>query len=159
MASSHVHHYQLNLSWAADASSHTTNYRSYSRDHLIEIDGKAPMQVSADPAFQGNSARHNPEEYLVAALSSCHMLTFLSLAARRGLLVRSYQDRASGEMIQDGHGGRFSQVTLRPLVVLEPGQDPAPVNELHHQANRDCFIACSMNFPVHHEPETRVAES
>ena len=87
MASSHVHHYELTLSWAADASSRTANYRSYNRDHLIEIDGKAPMQVSADPAFLGNSSPWPGVESAFPAVWSRPMKRYPFFALAAALLL------------------------------------------------------------------------
>lgn len=142
------HHYSLALVWDSDDSSSTHNYNSYSRDHQITIEGKGTLNVSADPAFKGSKELWNPEDQLVAALSSCHMLTYLDLASRHKLLVLAYEDRATGLMVQEGNGGRFTEVTLNPSVTLAEGSDEKIAAQLHHDAHNECFIANSVNFPV-----------
>ena len=142
------HLYSLALVWDSDDSSTTQDYNSYSRDHQITIEGKGTLNVSADPAFKGSKGLWNPEDQLVAALSSCHMLTYLALASRNKLLVLAYEDKATGLMVQEGNGGRFTEVTLKPSVTLAEGSDENMAAQLHHDAHNECFIANSVNFPV-----------
>lgn len=153
---SQTHAYRTQLTWTGAARGPTTSYAAYSRDHTTTIDGKPPIEGSADGAFRGDPSRHNPEDLLVASLSSCHLLSFLALAARAGVHVVAYEDDASGIMALDGNGGRFTEVVLRPRVTVAAGTDEARVLELHERAHHDCFIASSMNFPVRAEPETIV---
>ena len=95
---------------------------------------------------------------LVAGLSACHKLWYLHLAAQNGLVVTAYVDEAEGVMVEDEDGGgHFESVTLRPHVTLASG-DEAAAQALHHEANALCFLARSMNFPVHHEPVIRLAD-
>src|SRR5690606_525513 len=100
--------------------------------------------------------RYNPEEMLLAALASCHMLMYLHLCAKAGVVVEAYSDRAQGSMSEDGKGGgRFNQVLLRPRVHIS---DPAMENKamaLHKRANALCYLANSVNFEVLHEPQVR----
>lgn len=112
---------------------------------------------SSDPAFRGDKTKYNPEELLVASLSSCHMLSYLHLCAVAGVIVTDYVDNASGIMVEtpDG-GGHFSEVTLNPIVTLTDQSMVDKANELHEQANRVCFIANSCNFPVYHKPSCLV---
>ncbi|MEO6218956.1 MAG: OsmC family protein [Ginsengibacter sp.] len=90
---------------------------------------------------------------MVAALSGCHMLSYLHLCALAGIVVVEYSDNASGTMEQtpDG-GGHFTEVTLTPTVVVADESMIDKANELHHKASQLCFIANSCNFPVHHKP-------
>jgi organic hydroperoxide reductase OsmC/OhrA len=113
---------------------------------------------SSDPAFRGDPGRYNPEELLVAALSQCHLLWFLHLAATAGVVVTGYTDRPEGTMTEHADGaGEFTEVVLRPAVtVAEPGMVDA-VAGLHERAHRMCFIARSVSFPVHHQPSTSAA--
>jgi organic hydroperoxide reductase OsmC/OhrA len=150
MSKQSVHEYRLELSWAGDTA---TGYLRYPRDHEITITGKPTLALAADPAFLGDPSRHNPEDLLLAALSSCHLLSYLALAAKHRVQVLGYSDQATGTMTEDGQGGgRFTDVTLRPrVVVAEPGQLER-AGQLHADANRLCFIAQSVNFPVHHDP-------
>lgn len=154
----HDHHYTGQAIWTGAAEGGTTGYRAYSRRHTFQAGGKPVLDLSADPAFRGDPALYNPEELLLAALSSCHMLSYLSEAARKGVVVTAYEDRATGMMRQEGTGGHFTEVTLHPVVTVAAGSDLALARHLHEEAARDCFIAASMNFPVRHEVEIRVAE-
>lgn len=148
-----MHTYQTLLDWSAQGGEGTTSYRSYRRDHTIAAEGKAPIAASSDPTFRGDASRYNPEELLVASLSSCHMLWYLHLCSTNGIVVTDYRDRAVGTMEEtaDG-GGHFVRVVLRPSVKISAG-DSARALELHHEAHRLCFIARSVNFPVEAEPE------
>ncbi|HVJ42325.1 MAG TPA: OsmC family protein [Dongiaceae bacterium] len=151
------HHYVAQLHWAGAKDGATTSYRAYSRHYQVTVEGKPLLDLSADPAFRGDPARYNPEELLLASLAGCHMLTYLALASLKGLAVTAYEDRATGTMRQQGNGGRFTEVTLHPIVTVAAGSDLALAEHLHEDAGRDCFIAASMNFPVKHEVEIRVA--
>lgn len=151
------HHYTTILDWTGAKEGGTVNYRGYSRHYQVSAEGKPVLDLSADPHFRGDPGKYNPEDLLVAALSGCHMLTYLALAARKGLIVTAYQDRASGTMREVGEGGHFTDVTLHPIVTIAAGQDAAMAEHLHDHAGRDCFIAASMKFPVHHQVEIRVA--
>jgi organic hydroperoxide reductase OsmC/OhrA len=143
-----THAYQTQLHWAADGDG-TKTYRSYSRDFTIGASGKPPIPGSSDPAFRGDAARYNPEELLVASLSSCHMLWYLHLCSRSGIAVLEYRDDAIGTMEEDARGaGRFVRVELRPAVTIAAGDDPSRAVALHDEAHRFCFIARSVNFPV-----------
>lgn len=149
--SAREHYYRLDLEWTGSARGPTATYQSYSREYTVRIDGKAPLQGSADPAFRGDPALLNPEDLLVAALASCHMLSFLAVAVRAGVVVIHYRDEAEGLMTLEAGHYQFTRVMLRPRVVVAAGTDPALVDRLHHQAHESCFIARSVNFPVEHE--------
>jgi organic hydroperoxide reductase OsmC/OhrA len=145
------HRYQLALTWTGAERGPTSSYQSYSREYLVEFEGKPPLRGSSDPLFRGDASLHNPEDWLVAALSGCHMLSFLAEAARAGLRVEAYTDAAEGTMVFEGGGGRFTRVLLRPRVTVPTGSDPELVHRLHDNAHASCFIARSVNFPVEHE--------
>jgi organic hydroperoxide reductase OsmC/OhrA len=147
------HHYRVTVRWTGNRGEGTRTYTAYSRDHVIEADGKPAIPGSSDPAFRGDRARWNPEELLLASLSACHKLWYLHLCAVAGLSVLSYQDAAEGTMTEDSSGaGRFIQVILRPTIAFAIGTDLAKAEALHHDAHRHCFIANSVNFPVLCEP-------
>lgn len=149
------HTYQLQIEWTGNDGPGTANYRSYRRDHTISVGGKPPIAASSDPAFRGDPARYNPEELLVAALSSCHMLAYLHLCAVNKISVVEYRDSPSGLMRENADGsGEFVKVQLRPTVVVTPESDTAVAQRLHEQAHHLCFIARSVNFPVTTEPHT-----
>lgn len=152
-----THTYDLALTWTGNRGSGTSGYRDYGRDVLARSDGRPDLELSADPPFRGDRARWNPELLLLAALSECHLLSFLHIAVTHGVTVVAYADEPTGWMTQEGIGGHFTRVLLRPTVVVA---DPAHVDlvpQLHHEAGEACFIASSMNFPVEHEPRTSVA--
>ncbi|TXH36336.1 MAG: OsmC family peroxiredoxin [Rhodospirillaceae bacterium] len=153
----HDHHYATHLIWTGAAQGPTSAYRAYSRDYTVQSAGKPVLLLTADTAFLGKAERYNPEDLLLAALSGCHMLTYLALAARAKLHVLAYEDKAAGTMVEKGSGGAFSEVMLRPQVIIAAGHDRDLALRLHHQAHADCFIAASMNFPVRHEPLISVA--
>jgi organic hydroperoxide reductase OsmC/OhrA len=146
------HHYALEIEWTGNRGSGTSDYKSYGREHVVRAIGKAEIEGSSDRSFRGDAERWNPEELLLAALSQCHMLSYLHVAALHGIVVESYVDAATGTMEQthDG-GGHFTLATLRPRVTISAG-DAALAVELHHEANAKCFIASSVNFPIMHEP-------
>ena len=147
------HSYAVTVTWTGNTGSGTASYRGYERAHEVAVRGKPTMPASSDPAFLGDPARYNPEEMLVASLSSCHMLWYLHLCCVEGIVVEAYEDIAEGVMVEDGDGGgRFSQVVLQPEIKLQPGADVARATALHHEAQAKCFIANSVNFPVRHEP-------
>ena len=121
-------------------------YESYPRDHLWSFEGGVQVPGTAAPAFRGNPERVDPEAAFVAALSSCHMLTFLAIAARRRLVVDGYEDDAVGFLAKNEAGKlAMTRVVLRPRVVLAGAQPPAEqLAELHERAHRECFIANSV---------------
>jgi organic hydroperoxide reductase OsmC/OhrA len=151
------HSYEIALEWRGNRGTGTSGYRDYGRNHVVSAHGKAAIDGSADRAFHGDLDRWNPEELLLAALSQCHMLSYLHVAASHGVVVTAYTDAATGVMEQtaDG-GGRFISATLRPIVTIGGGTAQEAL-ALHEEASRKCFIAASVNFPVEHEPTTIVA--
>ncbi|MBO0849481.1 MAG: OsmC family protein [Pseudonocardia sp.] len=153
-----THGYAVQVTWTGNKGTGTSGYRDFGRDHEVSVDGKPVLLGSSDPAFRGDPDRYNPEELLVAALSECHMLWFLHLAATSGVVVTEYVDRAAGTMAENTDGsGQFSEVVLRPEVtVAEPAMVEA-TDGLHERAHQLCFIARSVNFTVRHEPTTRPA--
>ena len=158
MAREKTHRYAVRMVWSGAAQGPTRDYRSYSREHRYEIEGKAPLPGSADLAFRGDPTLHTPEDLLVAAVSSCHMLWYLHLCTEAGVEVRAYEDNAEGKMVESAGAGRFTAVALRPVVTISPESDPDRALALHAQANSECFIANSLNFPVTHEPVILRAE-
>ncbi len=152
------HRYALTVRWTGNLGAGTSTYRGYSRDHDVEIPGLPVLRGSADPTFHGDRERYNPEQLLLAALSQCHMLSFLHVAVKHGVVVTAYEDRAEGLMRTNRDGsGQFESVTLNPRVTVAGPAAPDLLEELHVEANKVCFIARSVNFPVLHQP-TAVAE-
>lgn len=151
MSASHL--YKLDLIWRGE---NTRSYDSYSREHAIRINGKTEIRATADPMFKGDQSLHNPEDLLLAALSGCHLLTYLALCARARINVLSYRDQAEGTLLLDKDGGgRFSEVVLHPVVVIEDQSQVEKAIGFHTAAHKYCFIASSVNFPVRHEPVVR----
>ncbi|UGU16643.1 OsmC family protein [Sinomicrobium kalidii] len=147
------HDYNITVKWTGNEGTGTSNYKAYNRGHTIVKEGKADILGSSDPAFLGDPEKHNPEELLVASVSSCHMLWFLHLAVKAGVIVTAYEDRATGNMEEDPEGGgRFTEIVLHPRVTVTEASMCSNLKALHHEANRLCFIANSCNFPIRHEP-------
>jgi organic hydroperoxide reductase OsmC/OhrA len=147
------HAYTVTVTWTGNTGEGTAHYRGYERAHEITVHRKAAILGSSDPAFRGDRTRYNPEEMLVASLSSCHMLWYLHLCSTEGIVVQAYQDIAEGVMVEEpGGSGRFSEVVLQPEITVAGGTDLERARALHAEANRKCFIANSVNFPVRHEP-------
>jgi organic hydroperoxide reductase OsmC/OhrA len=155
------HHYELTVAWTGNLGSGTSQYRAYSRDHEISVpDGQKRVSIpgSSDPAFLGDGSRYNPEELLVASLSTCHMLWVLHLCAEAGIVVTSYEDSPAGTMRENQDGsGEFTAVVLHPRMTIADGSKMEQARALHEHAHRMCFIARSVNFQVSHEPEIVVA--
>ena len=151
------HRYRVDVEWTGNRGSGTDVYGNYSRSHVMRVPSKPELEGSSDPAFRGDATRHNPEDMLVAALSTCHMLSYLHMATIAGVVVTGYRDAAEGTMATAGDGGRFTEVVLRPLVTISAASDVATASAAHEAAHHACFIASSVNFPVRCEPRTVVA--
>lgn len=154
------HTYTVTVTWRGNTGAGTAGYRAYERAHDVAVPGKPVIPASSDPAFRGDRGRYNPEEMLVASLSSCHMLWYLHLCSAEGIVVQEYEDIAEGVMVErrDG-GGAFSEVVLQPEITLAPGASLARARALHADAHAKCFIASSVNFPIRHEPVFRQAKA
>ncbi len=151
------HAYTVAVEWQGNRGTGTSGYKDYGRQTILRVAGKPDLLSSSDRAFFGDADRWNPEDLLVAALSECHLLSYLHAAMRAGVIVEAYTDDAVGTMRQEGDGGRFTEVVLRPRVTISAG-DPDLAQRLHDEAHRMCFIASSVNFPVRHEPTVTVVE-
>ncbi|GHD01783.1 OsmC family protein [Zhihengliuella salsuginis] len=147
------HRYEIGIEWTGARGTGTSSYRSYGRDHVIRAAGLPDLAGTADPTFHGDRDRWNPEQLLLAALSQCHMLSYLHVAVKHGVVVTGYTDDAEGELRLNRDGsGEFASALLRPRVQLADESQRELADELHEQANRVCFIARSVNFDVRHEP-------
>lgn len=147
------HLYHVELEWKGNLGSGTKNYSSYSRDYTFIAPGKELMQGSSDPLFRGDPKKYNPEELLVVALSSCHMLWYLHLCAVNDIVVEEYKDFPEGCMSLDESGnGKFTEVVLKPRVKIQNPDKSNLANLLHQEAHKACFIAKSVNFPVLNNP-------
>lgn len=146
------HDYTCSITWTGNRGQGTRSYHGYDRTWDVTTPGKPVVHCSNDPLLGGDPGKHNPEDLLLAALASCHMLWYLHLAANAGIEVRAYEDSplGVGETAADG-AGRFLRATLRPRIRVAPGSDLATARRLHHEVHRYCFIARSVNFPVAYE--------
>ena len=149
MANLKEHDYTCRMLWTGNRGDGTTTYRGYDRTWDITTPGKPTVHCSNDPLLGGDPALPNPEDLLLAALSSCHMLWYLHLASKAGIVVHGYEDQpiGVGETAENG-AGRFLSATLKPLIVVAAGSDLAVADAIHHQVHDFCFIARSVNFPV-----------
>lgn len=147
-----THDYTTRVIWTGDRGEGTRRYRGYDRSWTMAADGKHAIDCSNDPLLGGDPAKYNPEDLLLSALSSCHMLWYLHLASVAGIVVRGYDDRpvGTGESTPDG-AGRFVGAVLRPEIRVAPGTDLARADAIHHEIHRYCFIARSVAFPVTYE--------
>ena len=147
------HRYTTRVTWTGNTGDGTSSYRGYSRDHVISVNGKPEIPGSSDPNFRGDPTRYNPEDLLVASLSTCHMLWYLHLCAVNKIVVAAYEDHAEGTMSEGSDGsGEFVRVVLKPRVTISSGDRQRGL-ELHHEAHKFCFIANSVKFPVETEAE------
>jgi organic hydroperoxide reductase OsmC/OhrA len=151
-----VHTYNTQVTWTGNRGTGTSGYRDYDRSHELSAAGVPVILGSADRTFRGDPARWNPELALLGALSQCHMLAYLHCCASAGVVVTDYVDHAEATMAQVGDGGSFTGALLRPHVTVVSEAMVERAVELHTDAHHACFIASSVNFPVHHEPVTVV---
>lgn len=139
----------VDVSWSRGEYEFT--YDKYSRDHEWRFDGGVTVPGSAAPAYLGSEAGTvDPEEAFVAALSSCHLLTFLSIAAKKRLVVDSYVDHAVGVMAKNEAGRlAITKVTLHPVITFA-GETPdaEALERMHHRSHQECFIANSVTTEV-----------
>ncbi|MEM7707897.1 MAG: OsmC family protein [Pseudomonadota bacterium] len=118
---------------------------AYPRDHHWRLAGGQTLNASAAPGYRGNADCVDPEEAFTASLSSCHMLTFLYLAASKGLVVEKYLDQAEGTLGKTERGMVMTRVTLRPEITFSgPAPSQEDLDQLHHAAHKACFIANSV---------------
>lgn len=151
------HRYAVTVEWTGNRGEGTSSYRSYDRDHVVSAEHAEPIAGSADAAFRGNPSRWNPEQLLVAAAAQCHLLSYLHHAAVNGLVVTAYVDHPTAVMTEDGNGGgRFTEITLHPIVTITDPDHVELAERLHEDAGRSCFVAASLALPVGHEPRTVV---
>lgn len=142
---SEVHRYRTELAWAGSTG---VGYDHYDRSHRVAAaPASATLPLSSDPAFRGDPALLNPEQLLLAAASSCQLLSFLAVAARARIDVVAYEDAASAEMPEDDRPMRIVRIHLRPTITLGPASSGVADTRLEHLvgvAHRECFIANSL---------------
>jgi organic hydroperoxide reductase OsmC/OhrA len=153
---SQTHNYASHLIWEGNRGDGTATYSGYGREFRIAIPGKPELRGSADPAFRGSPELLNPEDLFLAAVSSCHMLSYLALCAREHIRVLAYDDRPTAELqLERGGGGRFTTVVLHPEVVIAAGDDAERALALHERAHELCFVAGSCSVPIRHDAAVR----
>lgn len=151
-----THLFEITTVWTGAKEQGTTSYTTYDRNFDMQAPGKEVLHCSTDPAFRGEADKYNPEDMLVGALSSCHMLWYFHLCADAGVIVLAYTDHASGNMTSGPDGGKFTSVHLNPIIkVAEASMIPTAI-ALHEAAHKKCFIANSVNFPVECSPQITV---
>ena len=149
-----THQYETTVTWTGNRGTGTSGYKAYGRDHDVSTAGCPPLAGSADRTFHGDRGRWNPELLLTAALSQCHLLSYLHVCADAGVVITGYTDEARGTMAETARGGgHFTEVVLRPRVTVRDASMIEAALALHAEASARCFIAASVNFPVRHEPE------
>lgn len=144
----------ITLEWKRE--SENFSYESYNRDHELVFEGGFRVPASAAPAYRGNPAHVNPEEALVAALSSCHMLTFLAFAAKKRFVVDRYSDHPIGFLEKNQNQKlAITRVVLHPRVTFSGTNLPTQeqIHVLHEQAHSECFIANSVTTEITVEAE------
>ena len=151
------HNYSLNIKWTGNKGEGTTRYDAYDRSYIISGENKVEILGSADAPFRGDITKYNPEDLLLASLSSCHMLWYFHLCADAGIIVTEYIDNPTGILVQNETGsGSFSEVSLNPTDIVSDNSMIEKANQLHEKANQFCFIANSVNFKVKHNPSCKV---
>jgi organic hydroperoxide reductase OsmC/OhrA len=141
---SHTHTYRAELAWQGSTA---VGYDAYDRAHrLVAAPARAPLELSSDPAFRGDPDRLNPEQLLLAAASSCQLLSFLAVAARARIDVVAYTDEAEATMPEDDKPMRLTRISLRPVITLAAAADVTDqrLDHLVEVAHRECFIANSL---------------
>ena len=142
--------HKIQLQWEKGDAAFT--YDAYSRNHQITFKDGVAKTFSAASVYRGDPSKGDPEDMFVAALSSCHMLSFLAIAARKRITVLSYDDDASGWLENAGGKLWMTRVVLRPRIAFEAAPDAATVDQMHHMAHEQCFIANSVKTDVKVEP-------
>lgn len=145
--------HRARIAWTRDEKEF--GYETYSRDHEWTFECGISVRASAAPDFFGNSDRVDPEEAFVASLASCHMLTFLALAARKRLVVEAYEDDAAGTLEKNEAGDlALTRVVLRPRVTFDASVDLSgdALQRMHERAHHACFLANSVKTSIDVEP-------
>ena len=149
--------FKVNAKWSAkDALDVSVNGKT----HQVFIDDKSPLTISAAKAFKGDETKYNPEDLLISALSSCHMMSYFYVCAQNGIELIDYTDEAIGvlELKPDGSGA-FTSVVLHPVITISNKEMVDKALSLHREANKLCFIANSCNFPITHSAKIRTIKN
>ena len=143
------HTYEATIYWTGNKGTGTSDYAAYGREFTLQIPNKPDLLCSADVPFRGDKTKHNPEDFFLASLSSCHMLFFLDFASRRKIVVDSYIDAATGVMEKQDGKTVITRVELCPKVTYASTVPTAEIEaELHHAAHEACFLANSVKTEI-----------
>ena len=149
----HEHIYKTTAVWTGNKGEGTKNVRNYDRSHTVTVEGKPELFLTTDNPAVGDKSKLNPEDLLVSAISSCHMLSYLYVCALEGIVITAYTDNAMGIMIETTNGGgSFKEVTLNPIFHVADESMVEKAIALHHKAHEVCYIANSVNFEVKCNP-------
>ena len=155
-AEGHVHRYHATCHWEGDTA---VGYESFDRAHTSSAPPvSTELMLSADPAFLGNPQKLNPEQLVVVAVSSCQLLSFLTIAARARVQVVEYDDHAEAQMPEDDKPMRLTKLTLRPRIVVGPGVKKERILKLTEVARKQCYISNSLSTEIALEPTVEIRE-
>ncbi|WP_052467164.1 OsmC family protein [Psychroserpens damuponensis] len=146
--------FKVNAKWS---SKNALGVSINGKTHQVFIDGKPSLTISAAKTFKGDESQYNPEDLLLTALSSCHMMSYFYVCAQNGIELIDYKDNAIGtlELKADGSGA-FTSVTLQPEIIIANKDMVEIAVSLHDEAHKLCFIANSCNFPMTHNVKVKV---
>ncbi|MEC4117097.1 OsmC family protein [Myroides phaeus] len=148
------HLFKAALNWIATNKPKKSNEKVYAKSHTIKIEGKDILAISATKAFKGDPTLLNPEDLLLSALTSCHMMSYLYVCQQHNIEVLAYEDNSEATLILNADGsGRITKVVLNPIVHIRDKSQKALALQLHLQANKLCFIANSCNFEIEHHAQ------
>ncbi|MGB5417272.1 OsmC family protein [Algibacter sp.] len=152
------HIFKATVNWQLGINETTQNPKGFSRNHKVVIANKKTLlEVSAANAFRGDDTLYNPEDLLLTALASCHMMSYLYVCSQNNIEVLSYTDTAEAILNVEASGsGHFSKVSLKPVVTIKNASQIELAKTLHTKANSLCFIANSCNFPIEHFAEIKM---
>lgn len=149
-----INEFSTQIKWTGNRGTGTSAYKAYDRTWDMKAEGKEVVHCSNDPMLGGDPSKYNPEDMLIAALSSCHMLWYLHLCSDAGVTVLDYEDNPVGVGESEPSGkGRFIEAVLRPKITITSGSDADKAVAIHDEIHEYCFIARSVNFPVRFEVE------
>lgn len=143
------HDFIPSIVWTGNLGQGTQSYSAYTRTWDISAEGVTPVHCSNDPRLGGDPTKLNPEDLLISALASCHMLWYLHFASEANIVVMGYEDKpiGRGQSLSNG-SGNFIHATLRPKISVIEGTDLKKTEDIHHRIHEVCFIARSVNFPI-----------
>ncbi|KZE83935.1 OsmC family protein [Myroides marinus] len=148
------HLFKAALNWMATDKLEESNKKVYAKSHTIKIEGKDILSISAAKAFKGDPTLLNPEDLLLSALTSCHMMSYLYVCQQNNIEVLTYEDNSEATLILNDDGsGHITKVVLNPVVRIKDASQKELALQLHIQANKLCFIANSCNFEIEHHAQ------